>query len=179
MVMALFPPEDDATAQQIKQSLLTITYDKHLRVDPFATAPFLLDDTKALFKFSQSTGNMYLYAPAGANQTKGKDNPMVMVMPLPREADATPSSIAKTTSESREKYGLTDEVVKNESTASVNGYDAYEAEIYGNQKGKPALFYELILVKDQQSLMVQGIVLTDFPNTLKRVKGFARTIRFK
>ena len=177
-VTAFFSPDDEALAAQMKQTLLSVRYQKKLKVDPFATAPFILDDRQSPCKFTIFSGNMYIYSRGGA-ASKEKDAPVVMVIPIPRDADATPASIAETTSASREQYGLTDKVVKNINTAKVNGYDAYESEIYGNQKGKKALFYELIVVKDNKSVVVQGIIAKDFATTLKSVRSFARTIHFK
>ena len=180
MVMAMVPADaKPETLTQVERAMFSIRYDKELKVDPFATAPFVLDDRQSKYKFVKFSGNMYVYSANDPEQSPQPDAAVITVTPLPREEGASAASFADMITESLEKYGLTDKVTKNTSVEPVNGDDAYEVEIHGNMKGQKALFYELVVVHDERGVLVQGVIPEGLEANLPDIRRFARTIRFK
>ena len=180
LVSALVPiDEKDEGADQIKKSLFAMTYDKGLRVDPFATAPFVLDDRNAKFKFLKFAANMYLYTPRTPNGNEQENAPAITVMVLPNDPSTSLSAMADLMVKTLGKYGLTNPDVRNKKAVQVNGKEGIECEIYGLMQDRKALFYQLVVRGPNNSVLVQGIVPEQLPIGLKDVKEFAHTIRLK
>lgn len=181
MLMASFPSDDAQTGQQLKQAMLAATYDKKLRVDPFATAPFVLDESQSKFKFAMFSGNMYIYSIGGAKQ--GGQSPansvMITVMPLPNDPANTPDAMATTLAEGLERNGLTNKKILTTSTEPVNGYDAYEADMTGLMKGYRARIYSLFITNGTKSVLIQGIMPAGAEGNAAAVRDFAHTVKLK
>ncbi|MDJ0364660.1 hypothetical protein QMK33_05805 [Hymenobacter sp. H14-R3] len=180
-LMASFPTEDAQTGQQLKQAMLAATYDKKLKVDPFATAPFSLDESQSKFKFAMFSGNMYIYSIGGVKE--GHQDPaasaVVTVTPLPADPDNTPAAMATLLEETLERNGLTDKKITNASTKRVNNYDAYEADVTGMMKGKKAHFYELFVTNGSKAVIIQGVIPAGAEGSAQAVRDFAHTVRLK
>ena len=180
LAFSLVPLEESAASvQKIKQALFTMTYDKALKVDPFATAPFTLDDRNAKFKFFKFTGNMYMYMPDTTAHKAADNAPMVTVVALPKDPAMDLPGLAALMVSTLEKYGLTDAEVRHQTPVQVSGQPGIESEVYGTMKGKKALFYQLILLNADHSFLVQGVIPEQLPASLRDVREFAHTIRLK
>lgn len=180
-LMASFPSEDAQAGQQLKQAMLAATYDKKLQVDPFATAPFVLDERQSKFKFALFSGNMYVYSIGGAKheQTDPANSAVITVTPLPADPANTPDEMAITLAEGLERNGLTNKKILNSSTERVNGYDAYEDEITGMMRGKKAHFYELFVTNGRKSVMIQGVMPAGSDGHAQEIRNFAHAIKLK
>ncbi len=178
-IVSTFPSQDVETGEQIKKALKTIYYDKNIKIDPFETAEFTLDDSKSIFKFSKFTGGMYIYT------VNGEDNdsawrPLVIISTIPK---TSPNLNAKSVIESMisnvKKYGLTDKEIKNDSILNINGYQAYEVEIYGKMKGKDVMVYLLTVMGEDKAIGLEGMTASDFDYYLQEIKKLAKTIKLK
>jgi hypothetical protein len=61
----------------------------------------------------------------------------------------------------------------------LNGYNTYEVEVNGEINGKAAVIYQFVIVKERKAIVAQGRITTDFEETIRNFKAFARAIRFK
>lgn len=179
MIMAVYPSLDSKLGEQIQNSIKTIYYDKTLKIDPFATASFTMDDAKSNFKFSKSASGIFMYCIGGGDRVLGNDEPLITVTTMPKADNNNAKSTSEQLISSAEKYGLTDKVLKNVSTVNVNGQIAYEVEIYGKMNGKNSLIYHLIVLGKDKAVAVQGVIKTDFENNLSEIKKLAKTIKVK
>lgn len=179
MIMAIYPSSDDKTGEQIKNAIKTIYYDKNLKIDPFATATFTLDESQSIFKFSKSVSGMFMYSIDGVDEQSFNDEPFIIVTATPKDPSMNAKSISEMLVSNIEKYGLTDKELKNISTTDVNGQDAYEIEVYGKMQGENSLIYLLIVTGQDKAIAIQGIIKSDFENNLKEIKNLAKTIKFK
>lgn len=179
MIMAIYPSIDDKTGEQIQSAIKTIYYDKNLKIDPFATAAFTLDESKSIFKFSKSASGIFMYSIGGGDKQSFNDEPFITVTTMPKDPTMNAKSISEMLVASLEKYGLTDKEFKNISTANVNGQLAYEVEVYGKMKGKSSLIYMLIITGQDKAIAIQGIVKSDFDSNLREIKNLAKTIKLK
>jgi hypothetical protein len=179
MIMAVYPLTDDKTGKQIQEAIKTIYYDKNLKIDPFATAAFTLDESKSIFKFSKSASGMFTYSIGGGDKQSFNDEPFITVTTIPSDQTTTAKSISEMLVEGLEKYGLTDKELKNISTTDVNGLPAYEVEVYGKMNGKRSLVYQLIVKGQDKAVAIQGVIESDFDNNLREIKNLAKTIKLK
>ncbi len=179
MIMAIYPSTDDKTGEQIQNAIKTIYYDKNLKIDPFATASFTLDETKSIFKFSKSTSGMFMYSIGGVDKQSFNDEPFITVTTIPKDPSMNAKSISEMMVSSLEQYGLAEKDLKNISTSNVNGQSAYEVEVYGLMEGENSLIYQLIVTGQDKAIAIQGIVKSDFDNNLREIKNLAKTIKLK
>lgn len=179
MIMAAYPVIDEATGKDIIKSLNTIWYDKTKKIDPFETANFSLNDKASKFKFFQFNANLYMYSIGGVEHKEDKDAPMVLVSQFPKDNTMTVKSIADMMIGKIQQYGLTNPEIKNSSTQKINGYDAYEAEVYGQMQGTRSLLYYCIVAKGDKAIAVQGIAKKDIESNLQEFKKLASTVKVK
>ncbi|MDB5281410.1 MAG: hypothetical protein JWO06_485 [Bacteroidota bacterium] len=179
MIMAMYPATDDKAADDIKKAFATIYYDKDLKVDPFASAFFKLNDSVSTFKFAKSASGFFVYTLNGENKKSLGDDPFVNVTPLPKDTSMTARSISEMFVTKLAQYGFTTQQVKNPSYAPVNGLPAFESEVYGSLNGKKCLIYQLAVTTTDKAVIIQGIVKSDFENQLAEIKKLARTIQLK
>jgi hypothetical protein len=179
MIMAYCSADDKKTEAQIKDALLSVTYDKNLKTDPMANASFLLNDSNSKFKFFKSSTGLYIYSIDGIEDTSGGGAPMILVTPFPYEASMTPETVSVMVLIGFEKHGFTDKEIKNKSTEKVNGYMAIEEEIYGKMNGKNCVIYQLIVADKDKAIAIQGITTSNFESNITEFKKLAHTVKFK
>ncbi len=177
-VSGLYPTTDEALGRQLKAALFSSTYHKQAVVDPAATAPFTVNEQASKFRFASFAGNMYAYVPGGKAAPVPGDEAVVMVVPVPTQNEKA-ADFAGQLMAQLDASGLRHREVKNASSQPVNGYDAYEAEAYGELGGVPTLTYVLYLVNGEQGLFVRGTAPRHHAANLAEFRKFARTLRFK
>jgi hypothetical protein len=179
MVMAVFPPNDKTIADQIKESLFSIEYNKQLKVDHLALAFFKVNENNSKFKFAKASANMFTYSKGGIIKSSYENEPMFLITPFPADATITKEQISESMLNGLIQNGLVVIEEKNIKTERVNGYDAYEIEVYGYLKAKKVLFYMLVLVKENKAIGMQGITYSNFDNELIEFKEIAKKVVFK
>jgi hypothetical protein len=177
-VSGLFPAKEEAIGQQIKAALFSSAYQKEAVVAPVATAPFSVDETLSKFKFASAAGSMFAYSPGGKAAPIPGDKAVIMVVPVPTQNEKAADFSSQIMSQ-LDAAGLLNRKVKNESHQSINGYDAYEAEVYGNLEGVETLMYILYLVNSDQGAFIRGTAPANQAGNLAEFKKFARSLRFK
>lgn len=179
MIMSTYPANDDKTGEQIQKAISTIFYDNTLKVDPFAATPFTLDESKSIFKFCNSASGMLTYTIGGAvKQDFYDEEPYMQVLTL-QKGTRNAESISNMMVEGIEQLGLTDKELKNNAATDVNGMDAFEVEVHGNILGDTSVVYQLTLTEQDQAIVIQGTIKSDFDNNLREIKNLAKTIRLK
>jgi hypothetical protein len=179
MIMAVYPASDEATGADIVESLNTIWYDKEKKIDPFETANFTLDENASKFKFFQFNAGFHVYKIDGVEHKEDKDEPMLMVMQFPRDQASNLESIAETMIGKMGQYGLSNPRIEISPIQKLNGYDAYEAVVYGEIEGNKSLIYYCIVARDDIAIVLQGIAKKDMDTNLQEFKKLANTIKLK
>jgi hypothetical protein len=179
MIMAIYPPTDEATGKQLIAALNTIHYDKRKKIDPFENAFFSLDDRNSTFKFFQYNTNMYLYTPGGMDNRKNSEIPFLVVTQLPGEAGVTAKIVADKMSDRMEQYGFSNTETRNVSQEKINGYETYQAEIYGDIKGTRSVFYQCVVVAGDKIVSMQGMAKIDLETNVNAFRELAKTVRIK
>lgn len=179
MILAAFPTNDDETGKQIYDAIMSFTYDKDLKIDPFESASFKLDDKVSKFKFHKTAANLLIYSIGGVEDKSNKNAPNVIVNTIPFYVTMTPELISEMSIAYLEKYGLSEKKIKNKSTSKINGDRSYETEIYCKISGQKSLIYQLVVINGDLALVIQGIAKSDFENNLIEFKKLSHTVRFK
>lgn len=179
MVMGVYPEMDAASGKEILSALNTIYYDKELKIDPFAAAAFSIDDSQSKFKFFQFSTNMYVYTVGGKDNKNDPNAPFLVLTQMPIEKGMTAKNVGDMMLSKLEGYGLTNTTVQNASSAKINNYDAYEAEVHGQMHGKPSIMYQCVIANGDNVISMQGVAKTDFEENLAAFKGLAHTIKIK
>jgi hypothetical protein len=179
MITAIYPTADTKTGDAIKEALQTIYYDKTLKVDPFAAAVFTLDDTRSRFKFAKSNAGLFMYSLDGANKNSYEKESFVTVLTVPWEEKMSVRDVSAMCLSKFEQYGLTDKDTKKASSDPVNGYTAFETEIFGKMNGQKSLIYQLVVTDNEKAIIIQAMIVSDFDATLEEVKKLSKTISLK
>lgn len=170
MVMGLFPAGNPKLGAEVSKAMGTVYYDKEFRIDALANAPFTLDESKSVFRFSKFTANMYLYSLGGAGREAAENEPYFFVMALPAEG-ADLKSIAD---EMLEKLQPVE--IKNSDESSVNGFSSLRREVYSTQEGQEALLYQHIVRIGNMLILMQGGAPNDFRTYLAEFAKLSNTV---
>lgn len=170
MVMGIFAFNDNKTGEQIKQALLTIYYDKVKDIDPFATAPFKLDDTKSIFKFAKFAASTYIYSIDGIKKDSYSDEPYLIVVSIPMEGSSL-KAIADDMADIIKGGNI-----KNEIENKTNGFQSLKREVYGELNGKPVLLFQHIVLIGQSAIIMQGIADNNFDKYIIEFEKLCSTV---
>ena len=181
-IMAMFPPKDKISGQQIREMLQTIYYDKSIKIDPFAVARFKVNDSSSQFKFSSFAGSIYIYSLGGIQKDSASNDPIFMITPIPAVDNSTPEVTAdlmlySLMSNRDMRFSISE--IKDSSSARTNGLDAFSRTIYGLSKGQNMLVFQHIVHIGNQMIVMQGIARSDFEKNLGEFKKISNTIKSK
>ncbi|MES2704707.1 MAG: hypothetical protein V4649_18850 [Bacteroidota bacterium] len=178
MLVGMFPEHNQVMGKAIKQAIFSATYDKNFKVDHMALAPFTVDDSQSRFKYAMAANNLYAYS-IGGKEDSGGDEPVILFIQVPVTPSMTPESLGAAMAASVAKYGAAADNVKNKWTGTVNGLEAYEAELYGETEGKKNMVYQLVVKNSEKAIVVMAIAKSDFEKLLVEFKALAKTVRIK
>ncbi len=179
LAMAVYPAADEKIANEIKQAIYTIYYDKNTKIDPFATAAFKLDETRSKFKFANSSAGLFIYTIDGKDDEDSNDKALVLVTTVPTDGTRTAKDLSDMSLESLQKKGFTLKSTNNTSADNVNGYEAYQTEVMGMMNGKECMLYQMVLKGKVKSIIIQGLINSDMEANLREIKALAQTIKLK
>jgi hypothetical protein len=172
-VIGSFITEDTMTREQIKQAMLSIYYDKSMKVDSLASVTFNLDDTKSIFKFADFAGSIYMYTIDGVRKKSYENVPFFMAhavynysRSLEELADGMANLIEK-------------EKIENISESTTNGLHSFKRKIYGKINGRPALLFQHIVLTNEMAVVMQGIAYDNFERNIAEFENLSGTINKK
>jgi hypothetical protein len=120
----------------------------------------------------------FRYSPGGKIKMD-KGDAFVSITPFTLSAPLKDKEVRKTLEDSYKKEGMTAIKFKNEADKKINGYDAYESEVYAKLDGKEVLIYQLTISNDAHALILKGFANSDMETNLAEFKKLAYTINFK
>jgi len=179
MIIANFLAADNAIFGEIINSLNSIYYDKSRKIDPLETAHFSLDDSVSKFKFQGFNASLYIYSIDGKEIKGDKAAPFLMVMQLPKDESVALKDIAGSMIGKAQEYGLTAPKVIYQSSEKINGYNAFEAVIFGKMDEKTSYLYYCIAEKANRNIVIVAITKNENDVNLEEFKKLAHTIKIK
>lgn len=178
MIMGIYPPADKAADASTLQAINSIYYNKNHKIDPFASAFFSFNGKASKFRFAKFAANLYMYSTNGEIIENYGDDPMMMVLQTPKDGSTSLSEMANSLVLG-EKHGFKLIEKKNINTMKINGYDAYQMEVYGEMKDKPVMIYYCLVANGDKAVALQGIAHSAFDSELKEFRKLAHSIQLK
>jgi hypothetical protein len=169
-----YPSDQPAIGEDIQRSILGIEYDRVDVHDGLASAAFRLKSDRSLFKYDNKSANTFYYRLHGH-----ADDAYFTVTQLVWDYSTRPSTIGELMLNEMKKYGLENADVRKRSARKVNGYDAYESEIYATRKGSRCLVYQMVVVHDSRAVVIHGIGKKDFKKNRHEFRKLAHSLEFK
>lgn len=163
----------------LKNAILNIKYDKTITIDPLASSFFKIDANESKFKFAKSTANLFIYSENGIVKDAYKDEPMVMISTLPKDATLSKEMIIKSMIDGLIRNGFSLKEEKKPVNGTINGFESIEVEYIAEQKGKTKLIYLTVVSNSQNSIAFYGFTESDFENNLEEFKKLSHSLRFK
>jgi hypothetical protein len=179
LVMATFPTDDTLMGEKIENAFKTLAFDKTLKLNPLAAIPFTLDYAKQGFHVKNALNNTLLLVNSKDSLSTDTLIPSVTSWFTPLTSNIDVKTLAVNTLTKLEESGFDIRESKNEETKVINGYNAYEAELYGTLRGKQAMAYFLSIGTNEKAVIYVGVAFSDFVNNLNRFKKLAYTVSFK
>ncbi len=179
MLIASCPANSDSAQQQLKTALLSVTYSKTLKGDPFAGAFFNINDTNSDYRFAKCKNDFYIFTSKGAAIQDYSGESIVSVLPFTSEYTVGDETIARAIINSYEQYGITDTKTKKETEVQIGSINAMEAEVNAKIDNKKAVLYRLTLVSGKQAILILGIATSDFEKNMDEFRSLAKTLKFK
>lgn len=168
---------NEAVAKGIESAILSASYDKNIKVNPYVHSYFNVNDSTSLFKFSKMSDKVFKYSPGGKLKP-GEGSPSLSITPFTLDAPMTDKEVKKTMEGIYKKDGMTGIKVKNEADTKINGYDAYESEVFGKLNGKETMIYQVTVSDNGHALLIMGVANTDMETTLEEFKKLAYSVNF-
>ena len=138
-------------------------------------AVFRMDDSHSAFRLKRKSANTFYFL-SGNDDGAGK--PYMAVTQLAWDHTTSPSTIGDLMLAEMKKYGLDNTDIRKRSRTNVNGYQAYESEIYATRKGEKCVIYQMVVVHDTKAVVVHGIGNSDFRKNKEAFRKLARSIKF-
>lgn len=156
MLMGVYPSDKEDIGEEIKQSILSASYTKDLKVDPFATAFFSLDDSDSQLKFSQANTNLFVYTING--ETENNDGkPIMLVLPLPNDNSSTPKQTSESMITELQGRGLSNVEYISSGNTTINGYQAYELLVKGTINEISTNILVQTIISGDNQIVIQGL----------------------
>lgn len=140
----------------VKEMLMSARYDKNLKVDPFASAAFSVSKNDSRFKFAKTSANIFLFSEGGVVKDGYKDEPMVMIIPFPKDNTMTKQDLLDSMLGGLLQQGFVKKEVRNISVKPINGYDSMQAEVYLYKGLKEQMVWLCVLVKGDVAIGFYG-----------------------
>ncbi len=179
MLVGACPANSNEDEQKIKTALMSVTYNKSMKSDPFAGAFFNLDDKNSSYRFAKCKNDFYIYSDNGIIGDKYSGESIVSVLPFSSEYTVGDETIAKAILSSYQQYGITEAKTKKETQVQVGTLNAMEVEINAKVDNKKAVIYRLTLVDGKKALLILGIATSDFDKNMDSFRSLAHTAKFK
>ena len=180
ILIGLYPDEDSLSGLEVRDIILTSAYERDRIIDPFETANFKVDEKKSVFKFAKHANGTYTFSLGGVKRTDYGREAFMLFMPVPEDTSKSLRTFSEETVVQMQRYGLVDFEIRNPSSASVNGYPAYECEVAGYLKGEKSFTYILVVkLRAGQLVLIEGIAKNEIENNLAEMKKLSHTIRVK
>ncbi|MFC4818601.1 hypothetical protein [Flavobacterium sp. GCM10023249] len=180
MVNAFYPSQfREEQFQTIKNSLLTMKYDKKMVVDPFAASHFLIHPNTSKFKFTEASANMFLFSENGIKKESYGNDPIAMITTYPFDTTMKKESLIDNMINELVQQGFIKKEIKTTDAKSINGYDSFIAEVYFQHKSEEKLAYMAVLIKNDIVVFFNGMAQSKYETNIVEFKKLIQAIKIK
>ncbi|WP_294679929.1 hypothetical protein [uncultured Fluviicola sp.] len=178
MMLSAFYPDDKEMEKQVKECILSAYYDTSVKIDPFETAYFSIDESSTKYKFQEYAANIYAYSVDGV-KSEDTFSPTVMITQLPAEANSTYETLIESMINGLKQNSFIQTGIVSSTEKTINGFKGYEKIVKGYFKRKKVTVYYLAFIKDDISIVFCGITHAEDDSDLKDFVTFSSTMKLK
>jgi hypothetical protein len=178
--------DENIDTENIKKSLLSVWYDKTMVLNHVGSAPaslpFTLDDRNTKLKFAGGNTFVCRYMhfkkvqPLIIDSTGPALTVSIPYFPEPNKSVEDLSEQQLTELGKRRTKNITTEKTQR---FQRDGYDFLETINYGTVAGQKMLVYQLVVKKNNQIVIINGMATDNFKQNIEEFKELAYTIRIK
>lgn len=179
MLVGACPANQDSEALRIKKAILSVKYDKNMKIDPLSGTFFNLTDTNSPYRFAKCTDDFYIYSSDGTVKDPYSGESILSILPFTSEYSVGDETIATAIRNSYEQYGITDTKIKKENQVQIGKLSAMEVEEEARIDNKKAVLYRLTLVNGRKAVLFLGIATSDYDKNLEEFRNLAYSLTFK
>jgi len=179
MIMSLFPSNDGNLKDEIKKSILSIKYDKNKIINDFEAVIFELDDSRTKLKFAKKAASAFLYSNGGIKKDSYKNEPVMLVITLPKEDYWTPKDASIKMLDGLKSNGYTDVKIIKTDNEKLNNLSCNRLLTEGILNNKTCKVFIQTVIIDDAFVVMQGISYHNFANELNDFKELGKTIKRK
>lgn len=177
MVNGIYPEKNKSIAEEIMNSILSVSYNVNQNDNPLATIGFEIDVSDTDFKFTKYFSGTILYTIDGKIPT---DKPVLMVG----------NSLSKVTPKDYKQYSIErlkkmpngeNTILKSVNSITIDNIEGYEIVATNkNENLQEEIIYQVMLYTDNSDYyMIVGIASEDKDENLKLFKDIAKTFHVK
>ncbi|MCX6316104.1 MAG: hypothetical protein NTW29_02350 [Bacteroidetes bacterium] len=172
-VIGMYPAADKELKKQVTEAMQSLYYDKAFTIDPFAAAPFHLNQSASVFKFAKLAASIYMYSINGVDKKAYENEPYLMVISGPAEG----TSMASMAADMADVVtgGTAGSVVE----TPVNGLPSYKRVVRGTINGKPGILYQHLVMIGETIVIMQGVIPDKNETYIAEFEKLTMTVRKK
>lgn len=178
MMMSALYPEDKEMEKLLKECILSAYYDTSVRIDPFETAYFTIDESSSKYKLQEYAANVYYYSVGGV-KSGDAFSPAVMITQLPAETSNTFETLIESMINGLKQNSFIQTGIVSSTEKTINGFKGYEKTVKGYFKRKKVTVYYLAFIKNDISIVFCGITHAEDDSDLKDFVTFSSTMKLK
>lgn len=177
MLSSIHKAGDKQIEKTIKETLLSVKYDKSIIVKPFEGVKFILDTISTDFRFLAFSGGLYIFTTFGKDEPGDKSG--IMITPSLYDKSMTLEKLSQVAQNSLEKHGMVGCLADSTSSYEVEGINAFLSvgDCYTNTD--KIYFYNLVLAKKDYSLMIYAMCNYEDERMKSEISKFCKGIRIK
>lgn len=181
LAVAMCPDNmEQSKKDSMKRTLLSIEYDKKIKVDPFATARFKVNNNTSDLKFYKLTGNGYMYSINGkSNPFDFPDEPILSLSSMPYSKGLQLSDYHLMRTKGFVGTDILNYSIESEKDTLLDTFNCLETIGYADINNKKVLIFIAVLKCQDNVLCVEAISHGDFKNDLKKFNEFTDAITIK
>ena len=177
MVIGYCQLNDEAAGKEIEKAILSLSYDKDMKVNPYLNQTFSLNDSTSIFKFAKTTGSVYTYSVGGTPRVQ-YDGSVITVLPVNID-NPDGFNLQETMKVIYKDLGMTSVKNKKESSFKIDGLDATEVETAAKEGDKKVMLYEFYIAREKKGVLILGIARDDFDKNMDEFMKLSHTLKFK
>ncbi|WP_282016042.1 hypothetical protein [Marinifilum flexuosum] len=177
MISSIHKANDQALETSLKETILSVKYNKEIVIDPFEGVGFTVDTLSTKFKFGGFSSNMYVFTPIGKNGSTEKS--MVILTPTPFDGSLTQEQVSQMAINGLKKHGMYGFKTDSTENCQMDGANAL-TKIGDCYAGVNHMHHhQLILLKNDLALIIYGMCDHKNEEMKAEISEFCEKIRIK
>jgi hypothetical protein len=179
-LMGLSPKDDLRMNEKIKNSILTFYYDDGHDFDPLESASFSLNLSDTDLKFSNFSGDMFIYTTEGIeDQLNHPDGALLIVTEYPLDSQEIEPKAVTWEFVNSMKRQTDNFTVTSEGKGIIDGFDSYFVEAETVLSGKPVVIHNVSAVTSSKTYVIQTVAYENHEQNMMEFRKVIDSMKLK